>query len=83
MEINPIAAIRAVPAIKSPKNDLQLSAVFDIESAFGTEQDTFAQNEGKMTGGQDNETAEQEEASAEPSADTPSGDSNSTVNLFA
>ena len=83
MEINPIAGIRAAPAVKSPKNDLQLSAVFDIENAFAPQQDTFAQNEGKMTGGQDDESVEQEDASAESSADMPAGDSKSTVNFIA
>lgn len=83
MEINPIAGIRAVSAVKSPKNEPQLSAVFDIESAFGPQQDTFAQNEGKMTGGQDDETAEPEEASAESAADTTARGSESTVNFFA
>jgi hypothetical protein len=82
MEINPITGIRAVSAVKSPKNEPQLSAVFDIESAFGPRQDTLAQNEGKMTGGQDDETAEPEET-GESIADTAPGSSDSTVNFFA
>lgn len=83
MEINPIAQVRAVSAVKPSRNEPQLSAIFDIESAFGPQQDTFAQNAGKMTGGQDNETAEPEETSAESSADTADSGSDSTVDFFA
>ena len=83
MEINPIAGIRGVLAVNQPKDDPQHFAVFEIENAFGQQQDTFAHNEGKMTGGQDDETAEQEEASAESSADAPNGESKSTVNFIA
>ncbi len=82
MEINPIAGIRAVSAVKPPKNNPQLSAVFDIESAFGPQQDTFSGNGKRTAGGQDEEATEQE-APAEPSADTPASNSGSTVNLFA
>jgi hypothetical protein len=82
MEISPIAGIRAVPAVKLPKNDPQLSAVFDIENPFGPQQDTFSQRQGKMSGGQDDGTAGQE-ASAESSADSPASAPNSTVSLFA
>jgi hypothetical protein len=82
MEISPIAGIRAVPAVKPPKDDPQLSAVFDIENAFGPQQDTFSQRQGEMTGGQDDGAAGQE-TSAESSADSPASAPNSTVSLFA
>lgn len=83
MEINPIARVRVVHTARQPKNDPQLSAVFDIENAFRAQQDTFAQNEGKMTGGQDDESTEQEGTTAEASAETAAADSGPTVNLFA
>jgi hypothetical protein len=82
MEISPIAGIRAVPAVKLPKDDPQLSAVFDIESAFGPQKNAFSQRQGKMSGGQDDGAAGQE-TSAESSADSPASAPNSTVSLFA
>jgi hypothetical protein len=82
MEINPIAGVRAVAAVKSPKNDPQLFAVFDIENAIGPQQDSFSHSKGKMTGGQDDETTEQE-FTAVPSKENRATDSDSTVNLFA
>jgi hypothetical protein len=82
MEISPIAGIRAVIEVKSPKNDPQLFTVFDIENAIGPQHDTFSHNEGKMTGRQDDETTEQE-SSAEPSIETQATDSGSSVDLFA
>jgi hypothetical protein len=82
MEINPIAEIRVVAAVRSPKKDLQLFTVFDIENAIGPQQDSFSHNEGRMTGGQDDETAEQD-SPEEPSKETEVSDSSPTVNLFA
>jgi hypothetical protein len=82
MEINPIAGVRAVAEVKSPKNDPQLFTVFDIENAIGPQHDALSHNEGKMTGGQDDETAEQE-SPAEPSLKSQGKDSGSTINLFA
>jgi hypothetical protein len=81
MEISPIPGIRAVPLVKHPKNSPQLSAVFEVENAFGPQQDTFSHSGEEMVGGQDNETVEQEVAiSAEESS---ASDSGSTVNLIA
>jgi hypothetical protein len=79
MEISPIPGIRAVPAVKAPKNDSRPSAVFDIESALGPQQDTFLNDSKEMSGGQDDSAAEQDESTTA----TPDPDTNSTVNLFA
>jgi len=79
MEISPIPGIRAVPAVKASKNDLRLSAVFDIESALGPQQDTFLNNSKEMSGGQDDSAAEQGESAEEEH----SAGSESTVNFFA
>jgi hypothetical protein len=79
MEISPIPGIRAVPAIKAPKNDSRPSAVFDIESAFGPQQGTFLKNNKEMSGGQDDSAAEHGESAEEEH----SCSSDSTVNLFA
>ena len=81
MEISPIVGIRAVPAMKPPKNDPQLFAVFEIENGIGPQQDTFLKNEGKMTGGQDDENTD-EEAPAELPAATEVSDSSSSINVF-
>jgi hypothetical protein len=82
MEISPIPGIRALPTVKPPKNSPQLSAVFEIENAFGPQQDTFSYSGGKTASGQDNETSEQEEAvtSDEESSAVAVG---STVDLIA
>ena len=82
MEISPILGIRAMPALKPPKNDPQLNAVFDVENTIGPQQDTLSKNEGKMAGGQDDESAD-EEAAAEPSADSAVSDKGLSVNVFA
>ena len=82
MEIIPILGIRGVPAVKPPKNEPQLSAVFHIENTIGPQQDTFSKNEGKMAGGQDDESAD-EEAAAEPSADSAVSDRGLSVNVLA
>jgi hypothetical protein len=79
MEINPIAGMRAVAAVKSPKKDPQLFRVFDIENVIGSQQDSFSHNQGKMSGGQDDVTAEQES----PEKQTQTADSGSTVSFFA
>ncbi len=78
MEISPIPGIRAVPAVKGPKNEPQLSAVFDIENALGPQQDTFLNNGKQMSGGQDDSAAEQDHTAEEEHSS-----SDSTVNLFA
>lgn len=82
MEINPVAGIRAVPAVRSLKNDPRLFTILDIDNTIGPQQDTFSHNEGKMTGGQDDETSEQE-LSEEASKESQANDSGSTFNLFA
>jgi hypothetical protein len=81
MEISPIPGIRTLPAVKTLKKDPQLSAVFDIESAFGPQQDTLSQKEREMTGGEDDEGADHD-ARAECQSDD-SDDHSGTVNLFA
>jgi hypothetical protein len=79
MEISPIPGIRAVPVVKASKNDSRPSAVFDIESALGPQQDTFLNDNKEMSGGQDDSAAEQDESAIE----TPESETDSTVNLFA
>jgi hypothetical protein len=82
MEINQISGTRVVAAVKSPKNDPQILSVFNVENAIGLQHDTFSHNEGKMKGGQDDETTEPESPEASSIETQPSG-SNSTVDLFA
>jgi len=79
MQVAPIPGMRLMPAIKRPQNDPVLSAVIDAESLFGVKQDALSQSGGKMPGGQDGESTEQEEA-PESVEETDPGP---TVNFFA
>ena len=81
MEISPTPGIRALPIVKPRKNSPQLSAVFEIENAFGPRQDAFSHSGRKMVGGQDDETVSHE--AADSAEESPESDSGSTVNLIA
>jgi len=82
MEISPISGTRLLPTIKPPKNGPQLSAVFEIENAFGPQHDNFSHGRGRMAGGQDDEVIEQDSA-ANSTEDSSADESNSTVSLIA
>jgi hypothetical protein len=82
MEISPIPGIRALPTVKPAKNSLQLSAVFEIENAFGPQQDTFSHGGRKLPGGHDDDAVEQEEA-ARSTEESSASENGSTVNLIA
>jgi hypothetical protein len=82
MEIGPITGIRAIPAIKAPRNEQQVSAIFDIENAAGPLDDNFAQSGGNQAGGQDDDSAESVEPAESPLEASADG-SSSAVNFFA
>jgi hypothetical protein len=82
MEISPIPGIRALPTLKPPKNSPQLSAIFEIENAFGPQQDTYSNGGRNLAGGLDDESVEQDEATRSTDESSPS-ESGSTVNLVA
>jgi hypothetical protein len=82
MEISPIPGIRAVTALQPLKNDAQLPAIVDIESASGSQQDSFSRTGRETSGGQGGEAAEQDEQ-VEPMTNSCEDDAGSIVNLIA
>ena len=82
MEISPIPGIRTLPTVKPPRNRPQLSAVFEIENAFGPQQDSFSHGGRKLMGGQDDEPVEHE-AAANAHEESSASEISSTVNLIA
>jgi hypothetical protein len=58
MEISPISGIRAMPVVKVPPADSEISRVFDVEDSSGPGDDTYSGNGRKASGGQDDENEE-------------------------
>ena len=63
MEISPIAGIRAMPVMKTPPADSDLSRVLDIEKPSQPADDSYSGSGKKAAGGEDDEGAEPEEGS--------------------
>lgn len=61
MEIAPITGIRAMPAMKQPAIDPELTAVFDIEASARTGDDTYTGNGKKAAGAEENDEDESDE----------------------
>ena len=61
MEISPIAGIRAMPVVKVPPADTELSALFEIENSAGPGDDSYSGSGKKAGGGQDAESDELED----------------------
>jgi hypothetical protein len=55
MEISPIAGIRAMPVMKTPPADSDLSRVLDIEKPSQPADDSYSGSGKKAAGGQDDE----------------------------
>jgi hypothetical protein len=84
MEISPISGIRAMPVVKVPPADSDLTRVLDVEDSFRPGDDNYSGSGGKAAGGQDDETDEPEggveaEAAAHPTQDG----RGAQVNFFA
>lgn len=77
MEIAPIAAIRAVPAVKARAIDAELSTLFDIEPSARAGDDTYTRNGKKAAGAEENDDQEEAEALEEFSGSAPSTDRHS------
>jgi hypothetical protein len=58
MEIGPIPGIRVEAVVKVPSAEPELPDVFDVERS---REDTWTGDEGKDSGGQDNETEESDD----------------------
>ncbi len=82
MEIGPISGIRPLAALKPPKDDPRLSAIFDIEGSSEPRDDAFTQNGRNGAAGQDDESLAMEETS-ESTEPADHDSAQSTVNLFA
>jgi hypothetical protein len=79
MEISPIAGIRAMPVMKVPPAETELSAVFDIENSSKPGDDSYSGSGKKAAGGEDEEAADLEEG-GEQTAEDGQG---TQVNFFA
>ena len=61
MEISPIAGIRAMPVMKVPKADPELSAVFDIENFARIQDDSYSPNDARSGSGMEEDLDEFDE----------------------
>ena len=84
MEISPISGIRAMPVVKVPPADSDLSRVLNVEDSFRPGDDNYSGNGRKAAGGQDDESDELEDGinaqTAEHSREDGQG---AQVNFFA
>jgi hypothetical protein len=84
MEISPIPGIRALPVMKTPPIDPQLSAVFDIEYSSKPDDDSYDGNGKKTAGGQDDEDGETaEEIETESPSQASLVASDGSISFFA
>jgi hypothetical protein len=72
MEIGPITGVRALPVVKAPPIDSELPAVFDIEHAARTGDETYTPSRGKSASGAEEDESDDE---IENLADTDAADS--------
>lgn len=90
MEISPITTVRIAPVIRSRKNDLALTEVFELEGSSRTDDETYSPGGNKSASGfeDDEEMAgEQAEADSEAEAKSISGqaaeDTTREISFFA
>ncbi len=84
MEISPIAGIRAMPVVKIPPADPELSALFEIENSAGPGDDSYSGSGKKAGGGQDAESDELEDGiEAESSGHAAENGQGAQINYFA
>jgi hypothetical protein len=60
MEISPITGIRAMPVMKSPPVDPELTALFDIENTARTGDETYSPSAAKSARGAEDDGSEDE-----------------------
>ena len=84
MEISPITGIRALPVIKTPPVDSDISRVFDIENSSKPGDDSYSGSGKKSAGGQDDEDEAFEESREVESPASAQDDKPSVqINYFA
>jgi hypothetical protein len=65
MEIAPISGIRVRPVIKTPSNEREISAVFDIDSLMPTGDDSYTGSGRQTSGGQDDDSQQDQTLESE------------------
>jgi hypothetical protein len=84
MEISPITGIRALPVVKTPPVDSDISRVFDIENSSKPGDDSYSGSGKKSAGGQDDEDEALEESrEVESPASAPDDKPTAQFNYFA
>ena len=85
MEIGPIPALHAVPAVSSRGNGLDLPAVFEVKDSARAGDETYNGKGKEAAGGQDDETDEllDDDNESESATPLPQNNLGSQVNFFA
>jgi hypothetical protein len=93
MEIGPIAGIRAMPVVKAPPVDPELTAVFDIDNSPRIADETWTPSDRKSGRGSDEDGTEEEveefddfpETEEEPHTATPAAEQSQSkqISFFA
>jgi len=85
MEIGPIPALHAVPAVSPRGNGLDLPAVFEVKDSARAGDETYNGKGKEASGGQDDETDEllDDDSELESAAPVPQTSFGSQVNFFA
>ena len=84
MEISPISGIRAMPVVKTPPVDSDISRVFNIENSSKPGDDSYSGSGKKSAGGQDDESENLEESREVESVQQPAEDDKSAqIDYFA
>jgi hypothetical protein len=84
MEISAIPGIRAMPVMKAPPADSDLSRVLDIDSSSQPGDDSYSGNGKKALGGQDNEAEDVGDGTETAPTGQPAEDGQGMqVNFFA
>ncbi len=84
MEIGPIPGIRAIPAVKAPPVEAELTARFEIEAIARAGDDQYTGNGKKAAGAEEDEEEElEEEPEAQAEGQRSGGDSGPSISYFA
>jgi hypothetical protein len=88
MEIGPIPAIRAVPAVSSRGNGFDLPAVFEVKDSARAGDETYNGKGKEAAGGQDDEAEEDldellDDGEAESAAPVPRASRAAQIDFFA
>jgi hypothetical protein len=93
MEISPIAGIRAMPVVKSPPAEPELTAVFDIDNSARIGDETWTPSDSKQGRGSEDDGSDDEfvefddpadlEAEGEPAVFRVEGSKSRQISFFA